>query len=114
MQTHIECQFLALLFLYMYLTSLSSGVRYANGLSCRYWSLKEAFVKAMGTGVGYKLDNVEFCHMSWDDIFVKVDGEELKDWKFWLLDLGQKHAVRCNLSSISLHIIQKLRLPYCG
>ncbi|KAK6144630.1 hypothetical protein DH2020_021450 [Rehmannia glutinosa] len=59
----------------------------------RYWSLKEAFVKALGTGVGYKLDDVEFHHKNWENIFVKVAGEVLKDWKFWLLELGQNHSV---------------------
>ncbi|CAA2973702.1 L-aminoadipate-semialdehyde dehydrogenase-phosphopantetheinyl transferase-like isoform X1 [Olea europaea subsp. europaea] len=59
----------------------------------RYWCLKEAFVKAMGTGVGYKLDDVEFHHMNWNNIFVEVAGKELKDWKFWLLDLGRNHSV---------------------
>ncbi|XP_009631118.1 uncharacterized protein [Nicotiana tomentosiformis] len=58
----------------------------------RYWSLKEAFVKAIGEGVGYKLDTVEFHHKNWENIFVKVDGKELKDWKFWLLELGKDHV----------------------
>ncbi|GFP88828.1 l-aminoadipate-semialdehyde dehydrogenase-phosphopantetheinyl transferase [Phtheirospermum japonicum] len=59
----------------------------------RYWCLKEAFVKAIGTGVEYKLDDVEFHHNNWDDIYVKVAGKELKDWKFWLIELGQNHSV---------------------
>ncbi|PIN26643.1 Alpha-aminoadipic semialdehyde dehydrogenase-phosphopantetheinyl transferase [Handroanthus impetiginosus] len=59
----------------------------------RYWCLKEAFVKAMGSGVGYKLDDVEFHHTNWDNIFVKVAGKEMKDWKFWLLEIGQNHSV---------------------
>ncbi|KAG8390782.1 hypothetical protein BUALT_Bualt01G0119200 [Buddleja alternifolia] len=59
----------------------------------RYWCLKEAFVKAMGTGVGYKLDDVEFYHTSWDNIFVKVSGNVLNDWKFYLSELGQNHSV---------------------
>ncbi|KAL2525988.1 Alpha-aminoadipic semialdehyde dehydrogenase-phosphopantetheinyl transferase [Abeliophyllum distichum] len=59
----------------------------------RYWCLKEAFVKAMGTGIGYKLDDVEFHQTNWNNIFVKVDGKELKDWKFWLLELGRNHSV---------------------
>lgn len=59
----------------------------------RYWCLKEAFVKAIGSGVGHKLDDVEFHHTSWDNIFVKVAGKELKDWKFWLLQLGENHSV---------------------
>lgn len=62
-------------------------------LSCRYWCLKEAYVKAIGSGVGDKLDDVEFHHISWDNIFVKVAGKELKDWNFWLLELGENHSV---------------------
>ncbi|XP_015058145.1 L-aminoadipate-semialdehyde dehydrogenase-phosphopantetheinyl transferase-like isoform X2 [Solanum pennellii] len=54
----------------------------------RYWSVKEAFVKAIGDGVGYKLDTIEFHHKNWENIVVKVDGKELKDWRFWLLELG--------------------------
>ncbi|XP_034703289.1 L-aminoadipate-semialdehyde dehydrogenase-phosphopantetheinyl transferase-like isoform X2 [Vitis riparia] len=40
----------------------------------RYWSLKEAFVKAMGTGLAYRLDNVEFCHTNWTNIYVNMNG----------------------------------------
>ncbi|KAL6989311.1 hypothetical protein U1Q18_015059 [Sarracenia purpurea var. burkii] len=59
----------------------------------RYWCLKEAFVKAIGTGVGHRLDSVEFHHIRWTHIFVKVDGKELKDWRFWLHDVGKRHTV---------------------
>lgn len=59
----------------------------------RYWCLKEAFVKALGTGVGYKLDYVEFQHKNWADISVKVDGDVLKDWNFWLFELQGRHLV---------------------
>lgn len=55
--------------------------------------MKEAFVKALGTGVGYKLDHVEFYHKDWTDIYVKVDGDVLKDWNFWLFELEGKHRV---------------------
>lgn len=59
----------------------------------RYWCLKEAFVKALGTGVGYKLDHVEFHHKDWTDIYVKVDGDKSKNWNFWLFELEGKHQV---------------------
>lgn len=59
----------------------------------RYWCLKEAFVKALGSGVGNRLDNVEFLHNNWTNIRVKLDGNELKDWKFWLLQLERRHSV---------------------
>ncbi|KAD5961884.1 hypothetical protein E3N88_13357 [Mikania micrantha] len=59
----------------------------------RYWCLKEAFVKALGTGVGYRLDHVEFHHSNWNDIFVKVDGDVLNDWSFWLFELQGRHQI---------------------
>ncbi|XP_058205684.1 uncharacterized protein LOC131319460 isoform X1 [Rhododendron vialii] len=59
----------------------------------RYWCVKEAFVKAIGTGVGYGLDSVEFHHTRWTNIFVKLDGKELKEWRFWLYELGKRHMV---------------------
>ncbi|CAH9108590.1 unnamed protein product [Cuscuta epithymum] len=57
----------------------------------RYWSLKEAFVKAIGNGVGHRLDDVEFQHTCWENILVRVNGRVLKDWRFWLFDLGKNH-----------------------
>ncbi|KAK1421193.1 hypothetical protein QVD17_23356 [Tagetes erecta] len=59
----------------------------------RYWCLKEAFVKALGTGVGYKLDHVEFHHKDWTNIYVKVDGDVLNDWSFWLSELQGRHRI---------------------
>uniref|UniRef100_A0A1D1ZFA5 holo-[acyl-carrier-protein] synthase n=1 Tax=Anthurium amnicola TaxID=1678845 RepID=A0A1D1ZFA5_9ARAE len=57
----------------------------------RYWSLKEAFVKALGIGLGFKLNRLEFHHMDWTNISVYVDGKESRDWKFWLFDLDERH-----------------------
>lgn len=57
----------------------------------RYWSLKEAFVKAVGTGLGYRLDKVEFHHTNWTNISVKIDGLESREWKFWLSELKNVH-----------------------
>mgnify|MGYP004710130951 CR=1 FL=1 len=62
-------------------------------ITCRYWCLKEAFVKAIGVGVGKRLDNVEFHHSDWNDIFVIVDGTEFNNWRFWLLEMGENHLV---------------------
>lgn len=64
---------------------------------CRYWCVKEAFVKAIGTGVGYKLDCIEFHHNGWTNIRVKVDEKEMKDWKFWLFNMGRNHSVSISL-----------------
>ncbi|KAF7811527.1 L-aminoadipate-semialdehyde dehydrogenase-phosphopantetheinyl transferase [Senna tora] len=59
----------------------------------RYWSLKEAYVKALGSGLTDDLNKVEFCHNSWIDILAKVDGKVLTEWRFWLVELGERHCV---------------------
>ncbi|CAA6659798.1 unnamed protein product [Spirodela intermedia] len=59
---------------------------------CRYWSLKEAYMKALGAGLGgFQLNRVEFHHTSWRNISVHVDGKESSYWKFWLFELDEKH-----------------------
>ncbi|XP_031282768.1 L-aminoadipate-semialdehyde dehydrogenase-phosphopantetheinyl transferase-like [Pistacia vera] len=59
----------------------------------RYWCLKEAYVKAIGSGVAYRLDKVEFHHTDWTNISVKIDGEAMTEWRFWLFELGRRHWV---------------------
>ncbi|KAF4401241.1 hypothetical protein G4B88_014082, partial [Cannabis sativa] len=59
----------------------------------RYWSLKEAYVKALGSGVSYDLENVEFHHCNWKNISVKIYGNAMPEWRFWLSELGKGHLV---------------------
>ncbi|CAL9005559.1 unnamed protein product [Prunus brigantina] len=59
----------------------------------RYWCLKEAYVKAIGSGVAYGLDRVEFHHSCWTNISVNVEGKAMNEWRFWLLELGKGHLV---------------------
>ncbi|XP_040995027.1 L-aminoadipate-semialdehyde dehydrogenase-phosphopantetheinyl transferase-like [Juglans microcarpa x Juglans regia] len=59
----------------------------------RYWCLKEAYVKAIGSGLAYGLDKVEFHNTRWTSISVKINGEDVKEWKFWLVELGKRHWV---------------------
>lgn len=59
----------------------------------RYWSLKEAFIKAIGSGLRYKLNVLEFNHINWTDISVKLHGEEMTHWKFWHFELKKRHYV---------------------
>ncbi|KAK7279042.1 hypothetical protein RJT34_24085 [Clitoria ternatea] len=59
----------------------------------RYWSLKEAYVKAIGSGLTEGLNRVEFSHTSWTNISAKVDGKIMTDWRFWLFELGERHCV---------------------
>ncbi|KAI4384083.1 hypothetical protein MLD38_009850 [Melastoma candidum] len=59
----------------------------------RYWSLKEAYVKAVGTGVGFGLERLEFHHDgNWNGIYVKIDGKMSRDWRFRMIDLGERHC----------------------
>ncbi|KAF3950079.1 hypothetical protein CMV_024122 [Castanea mollissima] len=57
----------------------------------RYWCLKEAYVKAIGSGLAYGLDKVEFLHTRWTNISVKINGEDTREWRFWLFELGKGH-----------------------
>ncbi|KAJ8635327.1 hypothetical protein MRB53_009594 [Persea americana] len=57
----------------------------------RYWCLKEAYIKAIGAGLGFRLDRLEFHHTNWTSISVHVDREESREWRFWLFDLGKSH-----------------------
>ncbi|KAH9619422.1 hypothetical protein KSS87_014209 [Heliosperma pusillum] len=55
----------------------------------RYWTLKESFVKAIGTGMGYPLDILEFHHINWTNIYVNINKKEARDWKFWHFELKE-------------------------
>ncbi|GAV58383.1 ACPS domain-containing protein [Cephalotus follicularis] len=59
----------------------------------RYWSLKEAYVKAIGSGLAFGLDKVEFHHTNWTNIYVQIDGVTMTEWRFWLFELGKRHWV---------------------
>ncbi|KAK1318787.1 hypothetical protein QJS10_CPB04g00503 [Acorus calamus] len=59
----------------------------------KYWCLKEAYIKAIGVGLGYRLDRLEFHHIGWTNISVCIDGEESMEWRFWLLELEKRHWV---------------------
>lgn len=59
----------------------------------RYWSLKEAYVKAIGSGLTEGLNKVEFSHTRWTNISAKVDGKTMTEWRFWLFELGDRHCV---------------------
>ncbi|KAL5067089.1 hypothetical protein RYX36_017976 [Vicia faba] len=59
----------------------------------RYWSLKEAYVKAMGSGLIQGLDKVEFSHTNWTNISATMDGKLMPLWRFWLIQLGERHCV---------------------
>ncbi|KAL2947357.1 hypothetical protein AAZX31_20G064800 [Glycine max] len=58
----------------------------------RHWSLKEAYVKPIGSGLTEGLNKVEFSHTRWTNISAKVDGKAMTEWRFWLFELGDRHC----------------------
>ncbi|XP_076137658.1 L-aminoadipate-semialdehyde dehydrogenase-phosphopantetheinyl transferase isoform X1 [Alosa pseudoharengus] len=72
----------------------------------RHWTLKESFIKAIGTGLGFDLQRIEF-HISPLQIMegqvctetrMHLDGEEEEDWTFEECLLDQHHHVAVALS----------------
>eukprot|EP00884_Botryococcus_braunii_P009141 jgi/Botrbrau1/18228/Bobra.53_1s0084.1 len=62
----------------------------------RLWSLKEAYVKARGDGLGFDLGKAEFefdGHVHANEAVVRVEGKPLSRWRFFLQELGGKHWV---------------------
>ncbi|PUZ62854.1 hypothetical protein GQ55_3G020100 [Panicum hallii var. hallii] len=59
----------------------------------RHWCLKEAFVKAIGAGIGFELRRLEFHHEHWTNISIHVDGELSKKWRFWIFKLDEMHLI---------------------
>eukprot|EP00252_Welwitschia_mirabilis_P022938 TRINITY_DN6360_c0_g1_i1.p1 TRINITY_DN6360_c0_g1~~TRINITY_DN6360_c0_g1_i1.p1 ORF type:complete len:316 (-),score=51.02 TRINITY_DN6360_c0_g1_i1:215-1162(-) len=63
----------------------------------RYWCLKEAYIKAVGVGFGYKLDRLEFYfpeNQNWSDVaYLRIDGIHQEAWKFSLCQLDAHHWV---------------------
>ncbi|KAL5731226.1 hypothetical protein ACHQM5_003975 [Ranunculus cassubicifolius] len=60
---------------------------------CRYWCLKEAFIKAIGSGLGFTLRRLEFKHSDWNNVVVFIDGVESREWEFSISGLGKNHFV---------------------
>lgn len=75
---------------------------------CRCWSLKEAFVKALGAGLGYGLHRLEFHHNNWTHISVDIDGVKSTEWRFWHFKIDNLHFVSLlcpNLFSLLLNAL---------
>lgn len=72
-----------------------------------YWSLKEAFIKAVGMGLGYPLQQVEFTvQLKEGDLLsghatVSIVGTAREDWMFAFLSLDAKHVASVALGPLS-------------
>lgn len=73
----------------------------------RHWALKESFIKAIGTGLGFNLQRVEF-HLSSEPLAhsrpvrkttMHLDEEEQDDWVFEECLLDDDHHVAVALGS---------------
>ena len=66
-------------------------------LAYRHWSMKEAYGKALGIGMDFKMQQAEFHYQNglWgDSAHVHIDGVYAAGWEFWLHKLGGNHWVR--------------------
>lgn len=60
----------------------------------KFWSLKEAYVKATGEGLGFELGRCEFVLLNdGTRAVVAVDGVARRDWIFHMHELGRGHLV---------------------
>ncbi|KAF7250791.1 L-aminoadipate-semialdehyde dehydrogenase-phosphopantetheinyl transferase [Varanus komodoensis] len=67
----------------------------------RHWALKESFIKAIGVGIGFDLQRIEFNVSSvqlevgktYVDTVLLLDGEVEKDWTFEETRLDESHHV---------------------
>ncbi|XP_039770860.1 L-aminoadipate-semialdehyde dehydrogenase-phosphopantetheinyl transferase [Ornithorhynchus anatinus] len=67
----------------------------------RHWALKESFIKAIGIGIGFKLQRIEFnvspLHLEvgkvYSDTTMCLDGEEEEGWTFEETRLDKYHHV---------------------
>ncbi|XP_069825851.1 L-aminoadipate-semialdehyde dehydrogenase-phosphopantetheinyl transferase [Dendropsophus ebraccatus] len=74
----------------------------------RHWALKESFIKAIGVGLGFNLQRIEFevspLHMEKGSVYTQTkmgldDEEEEGNWSFEEMLLDEKHHVAVALGS---------------
>jgi 4'-phosphopantetheinyl transferase len=65
----------------------------------RFWALKESYIKAVGVGLGLKLDRLEFF---FDDgvqphqatkAHARLDGQPLSSWEFVIFEPDEAHCI---------------------
>ncbi|XP_043850886.1 L-aminoadipate-semialdehyde dehydrogenase-phosphopantetheinyl transferase [Dromiciops gliroides] len=67
----------------------------------RHWALKESFLKAIGVGIGFKLQRIEFnispLHLEVGKVYretnMLLDGEEEEEWAFEESRLDEYHHI---------------------
>ncbi|CAM6017330.1 unnamed protein product [Sphagnum balticum] len=63
----------------------------------RFWCMKEAYIKAVGIGLGFELQRAEFHYQDgniWSNVaHVRIDAVHKAKWQFFLHSLDDKHWV---------------------
>jgi len=60
----------------------------------KHWALKEAYIKAVGIGLGFELTRADFSYKSGSarDAIVRIDGQVQPDWSFHFENLDESHV----------------------
>jgi 4'-phosphopantetheinyl transferase len=79
--------------------------------------MKEAYIKAVGIGLGFELQRAEFHYQDgniWSNVaHVRIDGVHKAKWQFFLHSLDDKHWVSLDLKSfVAVDILLFFKLPY--
>jgi len=64
----------------------------------RHWTLKESYIKAVGIGLGFELQRVEFTldnNERGKSATVRIDGKEVPEWQFYLYYPDERHVIAC-------------------
>ena len=72
-----------------------------------FWSLKEAYIKAIGVGLGIDLKTIEFRFVNDNDnillckeAYLVKDGVELRQWKFQIHHPDEEHVVSIGIGPL--------------
>lgn len=57
------------------------------------WTLKEAYVKALGKGLSIPLDSFHIGFPGESGLSLEIDGRSAAGWRLWALDAGRDHAL---------------------
>jgi 4'-phosphopantetheinyl transferase len=69
------------------------------------WTLREAYCKALGTGIGHTSNNYAFEISEGDQCRIQFDsssGDKAKDWQFTVLRPGTEHLAAVAIRSVDL------------
>jgi len=67
----------------------------------RLWSLKEAYIKAVGIGLGFSLQRAEFSQCEGDRWWrMRLDGQVADEWAFECAEIGGDHLVSVALGPV--------------